>query len=692
MTKAYDNSLLARNISISGTNTIVSGLLSATSGNFINGITTTGIIFPSGSSMSIASSGYDRFKIDYKGDAFFGGQNVDTLRYVDINNINNSSNAGSILRLITSNVSGTGNASVDLVKYKNGQFTISNADTSPDTFTTFNVGNSERLRITSSGNIGIGTAQPTSKLHVVGDITANSGNFTNSLQVNGTGVSISGHTHTSSNITDFNSSVSGLLPVKDIVAGYDISITNTSGIYSISSTNFIHEDDKQPHGFVDRISNLISMSGNTFTITPTGSSYDIYSLGTRYTKTSGESISLPNTNGTYYIHFNTDTLALDYKTTAFNFDSDVPVAYVYWNTTQGSGIFFADERHGIQMDRSTHRYLHNVFGTQYINGLSISNYILDGDGSLNSHASIAISDGVIYDEDIIINITNSANPSPLSSFEQVLSPTGQFPVYYRSGVGGVWSSTNNSSYPLKFGTTAQYNLNTAGTWTTPNTANSKFVASWLCATNQIHSPVIAIMGQMFSSNITRAESDNAWGSLDLGGLPIVEFRPLYRLIYETSSTYTNAVKSRLISILDLRSQLNTVEGGTSNDHGSLYGLADDDHSQYVHIDTTRTISANHTFSNGLTSNGLISSSSGNFISSLQVNGTGVSISGHTHSSSNITDFNSSVSGLLPVTNILAGSGIEVSSSSGSFTINSTGGSIPINVTNSSNLYLWSNFR
>ena len=42
------------------------------------------------------------------------------------------------------------------------------------------------------------------------------------------------------------------------------------------------------------------------------------------------------------------------------------------------------------------------------------------------------------------------------------------------------------------------------------------------------------------------------------------------------------------------------------------------------------------------------------------------------SSSNITDFNSSVSGLLPVTNIVAGSGITVSSSSGSFTINSSG--------------------
>lgn len=40
---------------------------------------------------------------------------------------------------------------------------------------------------------------------------SSSGNFT-SLNVNGTGVSVIGHTHTASNITDFNSSVSGLLP------------------------------------------------------------------------------------------------------------------------------------------------------------------------------------------------------------------------------------------------------------------------------------------------------------------------------------------------------------------------------------------------------------------------------------------------------------------------------------------------
>jgi hypothetical protein len=77
-------------------------------------------------------------------------------------------------------------------------------------------------------------------------------------------------------------------------------------------------------------------------------------------------------------------------------------------------------------------------------------------------------------------------------------------------------------------------------------------------------------------------------------------------------------------------------------------------------------------SNNTSVTGVLTSTSGNFTSSLQVNGTGVSLSGHTHTSSNIIDFNSSVSGLLPVKNITAGSYIDVSSTTGNFTISATG--------------------
>ncbi len=55
----------------------------------------------------------------------------------------------------------------------------------PLRFATDEGGWSEKMRITSLGLVGIGTAAPTSELDVIGIITATGGNFTNDLLVNG---------------------------------------------------------------------------------------------------------------------------------------------------------------------------------------------------------------------------------------------------------------------------------------------------------------------------------------------------------------------------------------------------------------------------------------------------------------------------------------------------------------------------
>jgi len=61
-----------------------------------------------------------------------------------------------------------------------------------------------------------------------------SGNDNSTLEIAVTGIALSGHTHTSSEITDFNSSVSGLLPVKDVVAGSGVSVTSSSGTFTVA--------------------------------------------------------------------------------------------------------------------------------------------------------------------------------------------------------------------------------------------------------------------------------------------------------------------------------------------------------------------------------------------------------------------------------------------------------------------------
>ena len=89
----------------------------------------------------------------------------------------------------------------------------------------------------NTSRVGIRTASPTHELHVVGSGFIASGLNVNALlTLNGTGVSVVGHTHTSSDITNFNSAVSGLLPVTNILAGTSISVTSSGSVFTINST------------------------------------------------------------------------------------------------------------------------------------------------------------------------------------------------------------------------------------------------------------------------------------------------------------------------------------------------------------------------------------------------------------------------------------------------------------------------
>jgi hypothetical protein len=99
--------------------------------------------------------------------------NLNGLRYLDVSNSDTNANSGSIVRLISSDVAGTGNAAANIVKYKNGAFTIANAETNAAAYTAFNVGASERMRIDSSGNVGIGAISGGARLDLaaIGSVT-----------------------------------------------------------------------------------------------------------------------------------------------------------------------------------------------------------------------------------------------------------------------------------------------------------------------------------------------------------------------------------------------------------------------------------------------------------------------------------------------------------------------------------------
>jgi hypothetical protein len=96
--------------------------------------------------------------------------------------------------------------------------------------------------VTATGSTGVLTASVTKINGILlsglatGFLKNTTGTGTPSIAVAGTDYAAASHTHTSSNITDFNSSVSGILPVKNITASTYINIVPTTGNFTISAT------------------------------------------------------------------------------------------------------------------------------------------------------------------------------------------------------------------------------------------------------------------------------------------------------------------------------------------------------------------------------------------------------------------------------------------------------------------------
>lgn len=338
----------------------------------------------------------------------------------------------------------------------------------------------------------------------------------------------------------------------------------------------------EPIGFQNKADSVISFNKTTreFSIAPASSSYTIWCVGKKFVKTTTETIQIPDDSALHFIFFDSEG-RLGTRESYFNWESEAPVSYIYWNATDQEAYFFADERHGIVLDWATHEYLHRTRGAAIANGFGVNNYTTTGNGTLDSHAQIDIANGTFFDEDLQVDIIHSDTPTP-NTWEQVLQGAAEIPVFYRSG--SVWKKDAATTFPLKQGTARpQYNLNTAGVWSNVDIANNHFGISWIIATNNINQPIIAILGQGDYGDKGAAEAD-FYNTLDLAGFPIVEFRPLYKIIYECKDSYSNTPHAAFVGVEDLRSVTSAGQGVSAtavSDHGSMTGLQDDDHTQYL---------------------------------------------------------------------------------------------------------------
>jgi hypothetical protein len=174
--------------------------------------------------------------------------------------------------------------------------------------------------------------------------------------------------------------------------------------------------------------------------------------------------------------------------------------------------------------------------------------------------------------------TNTSISWPVSnnSATKLVSYGGKlYACSHNNGGGKIWSSDG-------------------ATWTDPSlpssawaavdaTADDKFVAYWIYATNDVRTPIVSIMGQGQYDSLTEAQGDALPESNQFGNFPYQEFKLLYRLIYKTNSAYANNFNAALHDITDYRRGVDTQLSSSyqPNDHGNLSGLSDDDHLQYL---------------------------------------------------------------------------------------------------------------
>ncbi len=329
----------------------------------------------------------------------------------------------------------------------------------------------------------------------------------------------------------------------------------------------IAKDRQEPNGFIRNqpttTGDISFVNGTrTFTIQPQGgeSSFVVYCGGQRFVKTAPESFVADNTEGIKVFYYDLDgvlhhtTSVTDAIITLYTF-----VAIIYWSVADAKAILLGDERHGIQMDGTTHLYTHRAESTKYESGLNIDG-LSDGGAGYTQTTS-----GDIWDQDINHSIA--------------LQTTHKF--WYKDGANGYWKETTaDSLLSHDGGGNAYWNEWTGATWQLTAMSGSQYSIVHFLATNDINYPIVKITGQSVYANRAAARNAIATEIADIAydGLPAAEFVFLYSIIITSGGLLESNSDGSLFT--DFRGAILSGAPGASGAtsyHADLLDTATDGH-------------------------------------------------------------------------------------------------------------------
>jgi hypothetical protein len=377
------------------------------------------------------------------------------------------------------------------------------------------------------------------------------------------------------------------VPIED--AGGYITGTEVETALQELGLHKTHLVDQYMFGFVTNYDGTqqttISFDGtNTFTLAPTSTIWSYYRNGVRHTITGSKTVTLsgtpPASKGHYYIFIDATDGTLTASTVSWTLeDTKVPVATLCWDNALTPKYILADERHTCAIDRRYHWEHHFADGTEPITIPTISGYTVTPAVPTNTDNTFAVSVGAIADEDL---------KHILSALSDGDGVNANYFIQYRTGAS-TWDWVK-SIMPYRYTAGGYIQYDNGGTMTQGQA--SKFYNTYLLLSNQSgDSRFTFIHGQSEFANLASANAET-FRSLVKTGICIDEYIAVYQFTWGTNAGYATLGKCRLAQApVAIFSPAIGGTSGISMDHGSLTGLADDDHTQYLPVDGSRPLTA-----------------------------------------------------------------------------------------------------
>jgi hypothetical protein len=339
------------------------------------------------------------------------------------------------------------------------------------------------------------------------------------------------------------------------------------------------------NGFENRTTSSLTFNQGTrtLTLTPIGTCV-VWSKGKKITIGSALTYTFANASFNQFIVFNPTSQVLEAKSTP-DFFNDITVAHIYWDSINARSVVVGDERHASSRDTQWHYSKHNEVGTVWKSGGDLT-YIVNDSTNVGLSLTSPI---IIADEDLEHSITHNSSPS--GYFQQILTGSATLPTIYLNN-GDYVTTTPNTLPWISGNSTARYNSISGGMGSLSDAGEGKFVNYWIIATNDMINPVKALMGRVSHNDLMSAFEERFLSY----GMPFAEFVPLYQVVLQTSAAYTgNSARVKISAVREITSHHTVTTDLNGLSHSGFSDLTKDDHLQYMHISTARTITAAHTF-------------------------------------------------------------------------------------------------